>query len=147
MNKVCMEVCPVLHVNRCCVLCDRRTGCKDACPEVSNDLCELLKDAPENKEQEAEPILKELSNIMKQKEVLEAKEKELKETVRLMMEDAGEKAFKSNRYVSVTYVAASTSVGFDKDLFKKQYPDLYGKFTKETKKSAYIKCELKGDVT
>lgn len=146
-NKVCSMLCPVLHVQRCCFMCDKSSECKEICPETSNSLCEHLVDAPENTEQEAEPILKELHLIMKQKAELEAKEKELKDIIKRMMEESGDKAFKNNQYMNVTYVAATTSVTFDKDLFKKQYPDLYGKFnSKESQKSAYIKCEMKDGV-
>ena len=38
--KACKDLCPVLKIQRCCFLCDKRETCNEACAEDSNDLCE-----------------------------------------------------------------------------------------------------------
>lgn len=140
----CKDICPVLKIQKCCFLCDRISTCDQRCSEESNSLCELLIDIPDgNCEQLAEPILQKLELILKQKAELEAKEKELKEALKALMEEHKESGLKSNKHMKVTYIAASSSVVFDTDLFRKTEPTVYAKYCvkpKETK--AYIKCEL-----
>ena len=100
--QTCKDVCPVYHIHRCCFHCDKRNECGDVCAEESNDLCELLVEMEDSPEKVAEPILKELVQIQKQKANLEEKEKDLKERLKGMMEDAGITGFKKNPYMKVT---------------------------------------------
>ena len=145
--QTCKDVCPVYHIHRCCFHCDKRNECGDVCAEESNDLCELLVEMEDSPEKVAEPILKELVQIQKQKANLEEKEKDLKEKLKVMMEQTNTKSMNKNPWFKVTYIAASSSLSFDGDLFKKTYPELYAKFkTKPKETKAYIKCEaLKKD--
>ena len=143
--KVCKDVCPVLKVQRCCFLCDKRNECDEVCNQDTHEGCELLVDLPEEMtcEQEAEPILEKLEQVMNQKKELEDKEKELKEALKKLMESRHETGLKNNSHMKVTYISASSTTVFDTDLFKKTDPATYAKFCvkpKETK--AYIKCEL-----
>ncbi len=142
--KACKDLCPVHQIQRCCFLCDEQKTCKEVCSEDSNDLCELLVDIPDGDcEQLAEKILEKLETVMVQKKGLEDKEKELKESLKKLMEDHKTTSLNNNKHMKVTYIKASSSMGFDTDLFKKTDPATYAKFCvkpKETK--AYIKCEL-----
>lgn len=139
--KACKELCPVHHISRCCFLCDEQKTCQESCQEESNNLCELLVDMPDDAEELAKPILERLASVTSQIEALEEKEKGLKESLKALMEQFGVKALDKNPYFKVTYIAATTSTSFDSNLFKKSYPELYGKFTKTSDKKAYIKCE------
>lgn len=140
--QTCKDVCPVYHIHRCCFHCDKRNECGDVCAEESNDLCELLVEMEDSPEKVAEPILKELVQIQKQKANLEEKEKDLKERLKGIMEDAGITGFKNNPYMKVTYIKASSSLTFDTTLFKKSCPEVYSKYcTKPKETKAYIKCE------
>lgn len=146
--KACKDLCPVYKVKRCCFLCPELNSCSETCPEESNELCKALIEIPDSEcESMAEGILKELNSVLKQKTILEGKEKDLKEKLKVMMEQTNTKSMNKNPYFKVTYIAASSSLSFDSDLFKKSYPDLYTKFkTKPKETKAYIKCEaLKKD--
>ena len=142
--KACKDLCPVHQIQRCCFLCDEWGACKEVCNEESNNLCELLIDIPDgNCEQLAEPLLAKLEQVLKQKKELEEKEKDLKASLQKLMEEYSETGLKNNSHIKVTYIKASTRVGFDTDLFKKSDPATYAKYcVKETTNKAYIKCEL-----
>ena len=143
--KACKDVCPVLKVQRCCFLCDKRNECDQVCNQDTHEGCELLVDLPEEMtcEQEAEPILEKLEQVLNQKKELEDKEKELKEALKTLMESRKETGLKNNTHMKVTYIGASESVEFDKDLFRKSDPATYAKFCVKPKSTkAYIKCEL-----
>jgi predicted nuclease with TOPRIM domain len=143
--KACKDLCPVLKVQRCCFLCDRHNECDQVCNQDTNEGCELLIDLPEELtcEQEAEPILEKLEQVMVEKKELEEKEKELKEALKTLMESRNETGLKTNSHMKVTYISASSTTVFDTDLFKKTDPATYSKFcTKPKETKSYIKCEL-----
>lgn len=143
--QACKDICPVLKVQRCCFLCDKRNECDQVCNQDTHEGCELLVDLPEEMtcEQEAEPILEKLEQVLNQKKELEEKEKELKEALKTLMESRKETGLKNNTHMKVTYIGASESVEFDKDLFRKSDPATYAKFCVKPKSTkAYIKCEL-----
>lgn len=142
--KACKDMCPVLKIQRCCFLCEKQETCPEACAEENNDLCDLLVDIPDGGcEQQAEWILRKLESVLNHKAELEAQEKELKEALKGLMEQYGEKSLSKNSHMKVTYIGASEGVDFDRDLFKKTEPALYAKYcVKEKKTKAYIKCEL-----
>lgn len=143
--QVCKQLCPVLKIQRCCFLCPEKKTCKDeyVCPEESNSLCEELIEVPDKDiEILAKPILQKLSTIEKQLDELETTEKELKESLKKLMEDNGVTSLHNNPYFKVTYIAGSSSMTFNTDLFKKTDPGTYAKFcTKPKVTKAYIKCE------
>lgn len=143
--QACKDICPVLKVQHCCFLCDKRNECDQVCNQDTHEGCELLVDLPEEMtcEQEAEPILEKLEQVLNQKKELEEKEKELKEALKTLMESRKETGLKNNTHMKVTYIGASESVEFDKDLFRKSDPATYAKFCVKPKSTkAYIKCEL-----
>ena len=139
----CKDLCPKYKIQRCCFMCDEQKTCDEACMEESNSLCEMLIDIPDgNCEQLAEPILKKLEVIMKQKAELENQEKELKESLKALMEQHNETSLKNNQHFKVTYIKASSTMTFNTDLFKKTMPDVYSKYCNKPKETkAYIKCE------
>ncbi len=141
--KVCRDLCPVHKIQRCCFLCDEQETCSEVCPEGSNSLCELLIDAPDGScETLAEPILKKLEVVLKQKAELENQEKELKESLKTLMEQHNETSLKNNQHFKVTYIKGSSTMVFNTDLFKKSCPDVYSKYCNKPKETkAYIKCE------
>ena len=140
--KACRDLCPVYNIQRCCFLCDEKE-CAECCSQEGYENCECLVEIPdEDCEKLAEDILKELSEVTVQKDELEAREKDLKERLKALMEQTNTKKMDKNPFFKVTYIAASSTVTFDSALFKKSCPDLYKKYSvkpKETK--AYIKCE------
>lgn len=142
--KACRDLCPILKVQRCCFMCPDRQDCDEVCCEDSNDLCELLVDIPDDSaEVLAEPIMRELKDILQRKAQLEILEKSLKEKLKAHMESTQSTSFKSNSLMKVSYIAANETMTFNSDLFKKSEPALYAHYCNKPKKtSAYIKCEL-----
>ncbi len=142
--KICADPCPKYGVNRCCFQCEERKDCNDSCVRETPDGCANLKDdIPMIAEKQAEPMMKELREIVQQKKALEEKEKALKDKLKVLMEDTDSKAFKNNPFLSVTYVAAATSTSIDSAALKKKYPAVYAECSKTAQKSSYIKVEVK----
>ena len=140
--KACRDLCPVYNIQRCCFLCDEKE-CAECCSQEGYENCECLVEIPdEDCEKLAADILKELSEVTVQKDELEAREKDLKERLKALMEQTNTKKMDKNPFFKVTYIAASSTVTFDSALFKKSCPDLYKKYsTKPKETKAYIKCE------
>lgn len=73
----------------------------------------------------------------------EAQKKELESRTMAAMEECGMESFETPD-VKVTKVAPTTSIGFDVDAFKAQYPDLYKQFlTKETARKGSVRITLR----
>lgn len=142
--KACKDLCPVLKIQRCCFMCEKHDTCNEVCAEDSNDLCELLVDVPDGDcERQAEVLLQKLEAVLNQKNELKEQEDSLKEALQSLMEQYHETSLKKNTHMKVTYIKASETTEFDKDLFKKTDPATYAKFCVKPKKTkAYIKCEL-----
>lgn len=145
----CSEFCPVHHVMRCCYSCEERETCKSVCAYDSPDVCENAVDEPEPEylpamiEKQAEPVMKELRELVVQRKALEEKEKALKDRLKTLMEETDSKSFKNNPFLNITYVAASELTGIDSALVKKKYPAVFAECSKVTKKSSYIKVEVR----
>lgn len=85
---------------------------------------------------------KKIKLVLKKKKEYEEAEKQLRELFLKEMEARNLKKVTKNN-VSVTYIEATTSEGFDKDRFKKENEKLYNKYVKFSPKKAYVKFEVK----
>lgn len=144
MNE-CTETCLVDNSYRCCFFCEKQSTCEFACAADTACNCEYTKgknDDQGNAETEALPLMEELKKILLEKSTLESKEKKLREKLKAKMESASAKAFKSNPYMKVTYVEATTQTTFDKKGLEKKYPNIYQEFVGTSSKSAYIKIDV-----
>lgn len=88
-------------------------------------------------------VLQKIATIVNMKKQCEEQEKTLKDQLKQAMEQYGVKKFESD-ILNITYVAPSESVSVDTAQIKKKYPDIAKECSKTTKKSAYIKVEVKG---
>ena len=76
------------------------------------------------------------------KKQCEAQEKELKDQLKKAMEEYGIKKFESD-ILNITYVAETTSTSVDSAKLKRKYPQVAEECSKTSKKSSYIKVEVK----
>lgn len=82
-----------------------------------------------------------LQKIMTYKKEIEKLEKDLKEELYEEMKKRNIKKF-SNDDVTITKVDETTVTKFDSARFKKDFPEIYQQYTKESKKKGYVKIEF-----
>lgn len=145
--KKCSDNCPVHNKQLCCKTCPSMIHCDQRCDYVDAANCPMMIDdgvALTAVEEKALAIMQGIKNLVIQKKSLEVQEKNMKEQLKAVMEQAGVKKF-DNPLLSVTYIAATTSVSLDSSKVKQKYPGVYAECCKEVSKGAYIKVEVKED--
>lgn len=88
-------------------------------------------------------VLEKIAAVVNMKKQCEEQEKTLKDQLKQAMEQYGVKKFESD-ILNITYVAESTATSIDSAKLKKLHPDIAQECSKVSKKSAYIKVEVKG---
>ena len=144
---VCQEVCPVLNVHQCCCFCDKRKECQEACQDHDPNKCGLSAVKPDitdlkTFENHYMAIFQNIADVVADKKKAEAKEAALKEQLKEAMLKHDIKQI-DNKILKITYVAPSESHGVDTVKLKKEHPEIAAKYDKVTKKSDYIKVEVK----
>lgn len=144
--KICKDgLCPVDNIAKCCIFCDKKATCKDACEYANNEDCENIQDiesgltAFESKEV---ALINTISSIEQQKKALEEQSKTMREKLLQAMEQYGVKKFE-NDILSVTYVAPTTRKSIDTTALKKEYPAIAEHYTKTSNVKASIKIVVK----
>ena len=95
----------------------------------------------DNKIVVAEEIIKQIKEFNKQKLEMDLMEKELKENLKEAMEKCGVKSFACDG-LSASYFGETTSNKFDTTRFKKECPEIYENYLKETKRASYITMKV-----
>ena len=142
----CENTCPLGKFDRCCHSCPEFANCKDACSEdFKNCGCSTVDEETglETFKSQQIAVLQQIAALVTTKKQIEAQEKELKDKLKEAMEQYGVKKFESD-ILNITYVAESTSTSIDSAKLKKLHPDIATECSKISKKSAYIKVEVKG---
>lgn len=128
----------------CCFSCDEKDACSEAC-DLNHEDCGNASNeetAIAEFQQGQVTVLKQISDIVTQKKLLEEQEKELKEKLQEAMEKHGVKKFESD-VLNITYVAASTSASIDSKKLKKNYPEIAEECSKTSNRKAYVKVSVK----
>lgn len=130
----------------CCCLCPEKDVCNNKCIEHYSS-CDGAEFTDEETSVEIfteshMSTLQKIADIVTQKKVLEAIEKELKDTLKEAMEAYNVKKFSSG-ILDITYVPNGTRNSIDTAKLKKLHPDIYAQCTKISKTSAYIKVIVK----
>lgn len=142
----CENTCPLGKFNGCCYSCPEFGKCKDSCSEDFKKCgCSTVDEetALEIFKSQQLTVLQQITSLVTTKKQIEAQEKELKDKLKEAMEQYGVKKFKSD-ILNITYVAETTSTSIDSAKLKKLHPDIATECSKTSKKSAYIKVEVKG---
>lgn len=87
-------------------------------------------------------VPQELTRSIAQFLALEKQVKEFKAQLLLMMEEQGIKKWECDEFTA-TYTEPGTTTKFDSTAFKKDHPDLYEQYTKESERKASIRTTLK----
>lgn len=144
----CKNSCPEGKFEGCCVQCPERESCYDVCKQTINyaKCINVIIDEEtgltEFKNQQLQ-VLQQIATVAKMKKECEKQEKELKDKLKQAMERFGVKKFESD-VLNITYVAETTSTSIDSTKLKKLHPNIAAECSKTSKKSAYIKVEVKG---
>lgn len=141
----CNNECPLGKFNGCCHSCPDIETCKDVCESNPETCGEATFDEETGlvafKEQQLS-VLKQIADLITAKKKLEEQEKELKDKLKEAMEKYGVKKFDSD-ILKITYIAETTATSIDSAKLKKKYPAIADECSKTSKKSAYIKVEVK----
>ena len=132
----CENSCPLEKFEGCCACCPEKDGCSERCTEVPEE------SALATFKSQHIAVLKQIASVVNAKKQCEAQEKELKDQLKKAMEEYGVKKFESD-ILNITYVAETTSTSVDSAKLKKLYPKIAEECSKTSKKSAYIKVEVK----
>ncbi|HOA83849.1 MAG TPA: hypothetical protein PKV92_07825 [Thermodesulfovibrio thiophilus] len=143
----CNNECPLGKFDGCCHSCPEIEGCKDACESNPNTCGEATFDEETGlvafKEQQIS-VLQQIADLITTKKKLEEQEKELKDKLKEAMEKFNIKKFDSD-ILKITYIAETTATSIDSAKLKKKYPAIAEECSKTSKKSAYIKVEIKDE--
>lgn len=144
--KICKDgLCPVENVAKCCIFCDKKETCEDACEHCNKSDCENIQEVENSLTafQSKEVVLiNTISSIEQQKKALEEQSKTMRERLLEAMEQYGVKKFE-NDILSVTYVAPTTRKSIDTTALKKEYPAIAEHYTKTSNVKASIKIVVK----
>lgn len=143
----CNNECPLEKFDGCCHSCPDIETCKDACESNPETCGEATFDEETGlvafKEQQLS-VLQQIADLITAKKKLEEQEKELKDKLKEAMEKYGIKKFDSD-ILKITYIAETTATSIDSAKLKKKYPAIAKECSKTSKKSAYIKIEIKDE--
>lgn len=142
----CENTCPLGKFNGCCYSCPEFGKCKDSCSEDFKKCgCSTVDEetALETFKSQQLTVLQQIASLVTTKKQIEVQEKELKNKLKEAMEQYGVKKFESD-ILNITYVAETTSTSIDSAKLNKLHPDIATECSKTSKKSAYIKVEVKG---
>ena len=143
----CNNECPLKKFDGCCHSCPHIEECTQACESEPKTCGEATFDEETGlvafKEQQLS-VLQQIANLIIAKKKLEEQEKELKDKLKEAMEKYGVKKFDSD-ILKITYIAETTATSIDSAKLKKKYPAIADECSETSKKSAYIKVEVKGD--
>lgn len=141
----CNNECPLKKFDGCCHSCPHIEECTQACESEPKTCGEATFDEETGlvafKEQQLS-VLQQIANLIIAKKKLEEQEKELKDKLKEAMEKYGVKKFDSD-ILKITYIAETTATSIDSAKLKKKYPAIADECSKTSKKSAYIKVEVK----
>ena len=132
-NAVCQQ---------CCVFCEKRKTCDEACTSLINS-CEYQV-YPNDVEIPApvQKVIDDISELAVQKKSLEDQEKKMKDKLVKAMEKYDVKSFENDR-VKFMYVAPSERKSIDSSKLKKQYPDIAEECTKITPVKSSVRITVK----
>lgn len=142
----CENKCILEKFDGCCHSCSEFDTCKSACSEHPNECGCATFDEESGLElfkTKHIAILNGISDLVLKKKKIEEDEKQMKELLKTAMEKYGIKKLDSD-VVTITYVAATTSVSVDTAKLKKYHPKIAEECSKTSSKSAYIKIDTKG---
>ena len=129
----------------CCACCPERDACDDRCEHLPEQCgCAIFDEESglttfQNQQLQ---VLQKIASVVRMKKECEEQEKELKDKLKQAMEQCGVKKFESD-VLNITYIAPSEATSIDSAKLKKKYPDIAKECSKVSKKSSYIKVEVK----
>lgn len=141
----CENSCPLGKFDGCCACCPEKDGCSERCTEVPEECGTATFDeetALATFQTKQLAVLKKIASVVSMKKQCEEQEKELKDQLKKAMEEYGVKKFESD-ILNITYVAETTSTSIDSAKLKKLHPEIAVECSKTSKKSSYIKVEVK----
>lgn len=147
--RIGMETIPDCGQTICCCECEKKATCQDCCSNCEDAECDERFEFNEDtalqtflQDEKAIAVMKQIAETKLQKETLEAKDKEIRQKLTSMMDAYGIKSF-DNNILKVTFIAETTSTSIDTAKLKKEEPEIAKKYAKTSKKSAYVRIDVK----
>ena len=134
--------------NICCKICPDKAGCGVACTDPP-DGCEnavFEEETPSQKlvafQSKAAAIMQTIADISRQKDALDAQDKEMLTHLLAAMEEYGVDKFE-NDVVSLTYVKPSVRSSVDGKKLLAKFPEAYAACLKESPVKASVRIKVK----
>lgn len=153
MKMICtdslMEKCPVTNLPDCCLTCEQNEICTERCDySREHETCPAAQPEQEEKNEvelfksKEVAVIDAMVSLLEEKKKLEAKEKEVRKALTDAMGRYGVKSFECDK-LTVTHIEATTKKTLDSKLLKKDDPDTYKKYLKESPVAASVRISLK----
>ena len=129
---------------KCCLYCEKKETCEEACGEIGMNCEEAVGEETELDVMNSTvpDVLKAITDITVQKKKLEEQEKMMKKKLQEAMEQHGIKSFENER-VKFVYVAPTTRTTVDSAKLKKDHPELAEQYSKTSDVSASVRITVK----
>jgi hypothetical protein len=144
MIKCLLAVKDDADCQKCCLHCEKKETCEEACGEIKMNCEEAVGEETElDVMSSAVPdVLRAITDITVQKKKLEEQEKLMKKKLQEAMEQHGIKSFE-NEHVKFVYVAPTTRTTIDSAKLKKDHPELAEQYSKTSDVSASVRITVK----
>ena len=137
----------------CCYDCLDVKNCKDKCSTFDElgkkviDECDELEQVEEQTEivtldQKVPEAIKAMTNLLTQQKELEKKISDMREVLKVAMEQYGVKSFE-NDDIKMTYIAPTERKSIDSVKLKKEHPEIAEAYQKVSQVKASVKIEVK----
>lgn len=142
------EDCPVKNMNLCCKGCSELHSCTFVCSDALNGkVCpdEIPDEANALAvfQQKEVAVIQAMTDVLKAKKKLDEQEAAIREQFTAAMDAYGVKTFESD-LLKVTFTPATTRKGIDSTKLKKEHPEIFEAYQKETPVKASVRFTLKG---
>lgn len=133
--------------NICCYECSS-VDCRDRCPNAVDDCSLVIVDNDESTteltlfQSKAMAVMQGIAELDRQKKLLEAQDKTLRQELQEAMDKYGVKKFE-NDFLKITYVEPTTRVTIDSTRLKKELPAIADKYSKISQVKGSVRIEVK----
>ena len=139
------SVCEKYGDNRCCLFCDCRDTCDDVCQFKDHTTCGFSEGEANDLDVfqiKAIMVMQGIADISYQKQMLDARDKDLRKQLEAFMDQFGIQKFE-NDLLKVTYIAPSTRTSIDSTRLKKELPAIAEKYSKTSQVKGSVRIEVK----
>lgn len=127
----------------CCLECENKSTCDYPCNSTEITTCDYYEATDVvTLEQKVPETIKNLTELLQRKKIIEESEKKIRETLLNVMEEYNIKSFE-NDDIKMTYIAPTERKSIDSTKLKKEHPEIAEAYQKISPVKASVKIELR----